>query len=523
MNLENITDLVCGSPWELVWLAPLLPLLAAAGIALRMLLGHDKGDLAEPLTARLAVLAAFLSLLVLLRIDLAVLQSGLPGQVRTADWLSSGSMSIAVSFTLDALSLAFATLVALISTLTLMFSRSYLHREIGFHRFFMAMSLFVSGMLLIVLAGNVVLAFVGWELAGVSSWMLIGYAYQRPTATGNALRAILSNRVGDAGFMLGISLALIWLGSVEWSAILQTQHMGTLSSGLLALGFVVAALAKSGQIPFSPWIARALEGPTPSSAIFYGALMVHAGVYLLIRLEPLLRHAPALMSLIAIIGLLTALYGYFSGLTQTDVKSALMFATTTQVGLMFFACGMGWFTLAAWHMGLHASWRAWQFLASPAYMHLIGNSTRPAPAWLRNKTRFYTAALQRFWLENLGDALLVRPTQQLARDVRNLDDNIVSRLVGMPKSAVVPAFIRASGEDMNRDQTARGSGLAGSFLQWVAQKLHDFESRLLFQGNDGHLSRILAQVGEYLLAVEGLLTQPRYMLMLVMATLVVIL
>ena len=522
MNLVNTLDLI--------WLIPLLPFLASAAIALRMLLGQDKGDRAEPATARLAILGAFMALLLLLLIDVAALQHGLPGHVLVASWFSSGFVSIPLSFTVDALSLAFATLVALIATLTLMFSRNYLHREIGFHRFFMAMSLFLSGMLLIVLAGNVALTFVGWELAGISSWMLIGYAYERPTSTGNALRAILSNRVGDAGFILGISLSLIWLGTVEWPGLLQAKQLGTLSSGLLALGFVIAALAKSAQIPFSPWIARALEGPTPSSAIFYGALMVHAGVYLLIRMEPLLRHAPALMSLIAAIGLLTALYGYFTGLTQTDVKSALMFATTTQVGLMFFACGMGWFSLAAWHMGLHASWRAWQFLASPSYMHLMGGPTRPAPAWLRNKTWFYTAALQRFWLENLGDALLVRPTQQLARDVRNLDDNIVSRLVGMPESAVVPAFIVASGaemvtgkEELNREQAVRGSGLAGALLEWVAQKLHAFESRLLFQGNDSRLSRIIALIGEYLLAVEGLLTQPRYMMMLVMATLVVIL
>ena len=124
----------------------------------------------------------------------------------------------------------------------------------------------------------------------------------------------------------------------------------------------------------------------------------------------------------------------------------------------------------------------------------------------------------------------MRPTQQLARDVRNLDDNIVSRLVGMPESAVVPAFIVASGaemvtgkEELNREQAVRGSGLAGALLEWVAQKLHAFESRLLFQGNDSRLSRIIALIGEYLLAVEGLLTQPRYMMMLVMATLVVIL
>ncbi|MFA5242088.1 MAG: proton-conducting transporter membrane subunit [Sulfuricella sp.] len=505
------------------WLIPLLPLLGAAGIALRILSGSDKGDLAEPLSARIAIYCAGTALLLLLGLDILALFEGVPGHVRVGTWFSSGAINLPVSFMLDALSLPIATLVAFIATFTLMFSRNYLHREAGFHRFFLGMSLFTAGMLLIVLAGNVALTFAGWELAGVSSWMLIGYAYDRPTASINALRAIVTNRIGDAGFILGISLAFIWLGSVEWPSLLHANQLGTLSAGLLALGFVVAALAKSAQVPFSPWIARALEGPTPSSAIFYGALMVHAGVYLLIRMEPLLRQAPALMSLIAVLGLLTALYGYFSGLTQSDVKSALMFATTTQVGLMFLACGMGWFTLAAWHLGLHASWRAWQFLASPSYMHLMGGPTRAAPAWLQGKQKLYTAALQRFWLEHLSDWLLVRPTQQLARDVRNLDDNVVSRLVGLPESAVVPAFKVASGEEMNQDKIVRGSGLAGAFLEWAALKLHRFESRLLFQGGDSRLSRTLAHIGSYLLAMEGLLSQPRYLLLLIMATLVVIL
>ncbi|MFA7239729.1 MAG: proton-conducting transporter membrane subunit [Sulfuricellaceae bacterium] len=509
---------------KLAWLIPLLPLLAAAGIALRILGGWDKGDLAEPPSARIAIYCVGMALLLLLALDGMAFTGGAPGQVRSGVWLSSGDIVLPISFTLDALALSIATLVAFIATIVLVFSRSYLHREVGFHRFFLGMSLFVSGMLLIVLAGNVVLTFVGWELAGVSSWMLIGYAYERTTATANALRAIVTNRFGDAGFILGIALALIWLGSVEWPDLLRAHQLGTLSAGLLALGFVVAALAKSAQAPFSPWIARALEGPTPSSAIFYGALMVHAGVYLLVRMEPLLRQAPALMSLIAALGLLTALYGYFSGLTQTDVKSALMFATTTQVGLMFLACGLGWFTLAAWHLGLHAGWRAYQFLASPSYMHLIGGApTRVAPAWLRNRQRLYTAALQRFWLEALGDWLLVRPTQQMARDVRNLDDNVVSRLVGLPESAGVPAFLSASGEEMNKNQVVRGSGLAGALLEWSALKLHHFEARLLFQSGDSRLNRMLTRIGAYLLAAEGLLSQPRYLLLLIMATLVVIL
>ncbi len=492
-----------------VWLVPVLPLLAAALIGGRTLGGRAQGDAAERPTARLATGAGGLVLLLLLALDAVALASGAPGQVELGSWFASGAFRVPVSFTLDGLSLPLATLAAFVGWLTLRFSVNYLHREAGFHRFFLALCLFLAGMQLILLAGNAVLAFVGWELAGISSWLLIGYAYDRPTATGNALRAFVTNRVGDAGFLAGILLAALWLGTVEWPGITAPGRLGTLPAGILALGFVTAALAKSAQVPFSPWIARALEGPTPSSAIFYGSLMVHAGVYLLLRLEPLLVQAPAVMALVAALGLLTALYGWLGGLTQTDVKSTLLFATTTQVGLMFLACGLGWFTLAAWHLGLHALWRAYQFLLSPAYMHLVHGPAKHAPSWIARRQSLYTAALQRFWLEPLSEWLLVRPTRGIARDVRALDDSVVSRLVGLP--------------DEDTQGVAHGRGVAGRLLAWSAARLHHFEARLVLQEGGGPLARLLRQVGGYLTVVEALLERPRYLLLLVMATFVVIL
>jgi NADH:ubiquinone oxidoreductase subunit 5 (subunit L)/multisubunit Na+/H+ antiporter MnhA subunit len=146
------------------------------------------------------------------------------------------------------------------------------------------------------MAGNAMLAFIGWELAGLSSYLLIAYAYDRPTATANATRVFVTNRIGDAGFIIAIVLSLFWVGGVEWPDILASSStLNTLQAGLIITCFLLAALVKSAQVPFAPWIARALEGPTPSSAIFYGALTVHAGLYLVIRLAPLLREIPELM------------------------------------------------------------------------------------------------------------------------------------------------------------------------------------------------------------------------------------
>ena len=505
-------------PPTLIALAPALPLLAALLITVLHLAGPARGEEGELLTAPLTMTAIIPAFAVILALGVQALFLGYPGQVHLGDWFASGTLHVPLSFTLDGLSLGFAAVTAFIALVTLKFSVNYMHREAGFHRFFIGMNLFAGGMLTVVLAGNAALVFVGWELMGFSSWLLIGYAYDRPTATANAQRAFLTNRVGDAGLVLGLALSFLWLGSLDWADMARgAARLPTLYVSLIALGFVTAALAKSAQIPFTPWITRALEGPTPSSAIFYGAVMIHAGVFLLARLEPVLAHTPGVMVLIGVLGALTALYGWLGGYVQTDVKSALLFAVVAQVGLMFLAIGLGWFQLAVWHAALHALWRAWQFLAAPSYMHLLDGATPPAPAWLLGQQRLYTAALQRFWLETLTDRLLTQPTRALARDMQAIDENVVSRLVGMPAAQRAAELLAEDRE------VVRGRGLAGGMLVWVADRLDRFEQRLVLQGGGGRLGQGLTRLGGWLKLVENLLEQPRYLLVLIMATVVVIL
>jgi len=254
--------------------------------------------------------------------------------------------------------------------------------------------------------------------------------------------------------------------------------------------------------------------------------MVHAGVYLLIRLEPLFHQAPSLLPLVAILGLATAIYGWLSGLTQTDVKSSLMFATTTQVGLMVLECGLGWFEMAAWHLALNAVWRAYQFLHAPAFLYLTTEPARPVPNWLRKRTGLYNAALQRFWLDPATDWLLVQPTQQLARDVQTFDDEVVDRLAGLP--AQTNAMSSISNKDGREGSVSFRwvspvSGLLGILLDSLADLLHWIEQRLVLRGGGEGLQAGIRHLGSFLLQIEHLLSQPRYLLLLIMATLVVIL
>ena len=498
---------------DLVWLVPVLPLLAAAVTGLRVVLGGARGDAGEPLTARLGALGALGGLLTLLGIDLVALLDGAPGLRVFGTWFASGRWQGGISFLLDGLSLPLATLAALIGWLAMRFSANYLHREAGFHRFHIVLGVFLAGIQLVFLAGNGLLAFVGWEMCGISSFLLIGYAWHRPLATGNALFAFAANRGGDAGFLVGLGFAAAWLGSFDWPVLTGTD-LPMLTARLMVIGFVIAALAKSAQLPFTPWIARALEGPTPSSAIFYGSIMVHAGVYLLLRLSPLLAQVPDVMAGIVLAGALTAVYAWLCGLVQTDVKSGLIFATVFQVGLMFVAIGLGWTTLATVHLCLHASWRAWQFLLAPSWLTLTQGAPKPAPAWLRRWPLLYTAAVKRFWLDRLAIVLVVRPTEAFGRDLRNFDERFVDRALGE----------QGRGKPQREDRPlVVGDGLAGRALAAAAEHLQRLELRLSLRGRGGLAEQLLRRFGGYLRIVENLLEQPRYLMMAVMATFVVIL
>ena len=504
-----------------VWLIPLVPLLAAAWIALGYIFKMNRGEAGEAQTSQTALTASALSLLLILALDVFALLYGTPGQIKYGPWLESGDYQVFISFTLDALGLVMTTLMALISLLTIKFSVNYLHREAGYQRFFISLCVFNSAMILITLAGNAVLTLVGWKLAAVSSYLLIAYAPDRATATANANQAFITNRIGDGGFILAISLSFIWLGSVEWPDILlHKTDLSSLHIGLIAGGFLLAALVKSALFPFSTWITKALEGPTPSSAIFYGSLMVHAGIYLIIRLQPLFIMDGVLLPLLVLIGLITFAYGFLSGLVQTDVKSALIFSVISQVGIMLTLCGLGLFDWAAVYLVLHAVWRAYQFLHAPSYMQLMSRPTRPVSLLIGQWRWLYTASLQRFWLDKLTNWMLVNPVRKLAREARSFDEKVVNKVVGLPGQASTLSSL----DQLESESTiGKGRGIAGSLMEWLANKLGWFEEHLVLHGGGKGMSKVIHHLGGYVLKIEVLLSQPRYLVILIIATFMVIL
>lgn len=512
----------------LVAVIPAMPLASALALGFAILTGRVEGERSEFTSMSLAFGAAALSALALAAAAAARWLAILPSHIVLGRWIECGRFQAAVSFSLDNLSLGFSALIAVAGLLVLQFARSYLHREPGFHRFFLVLSLFIGAMHLLALGGNVAITFLGWELAGVCSYLLIVYAHDRPIAADNATYAFVINRIGDAAFVLGLVLSFLWVQNLEWPHLVRsTAAFGTLHPSVLALCFLVAAMTKSAQIPFTPWITGALEGPTPSSALFYGTLLVHTGIYLILKLQPLLESLPGVMALLAVSGACTALYGYFCGLTQHEIKSALMFSTVAQVGLMFLACGLGWWTLATVHLFCHAIVRLDQFLNAPSVLHrTINQPVRPVAAWWGRHRPLYIASLHRLWLEALIARLGIQPVSRLATDLSRFERNIIEKGVGLPVPAVSTLSSLAAWEERRlAADTGTGpdkreiSGLLGYLTHHLAAGLHWFEEKLVLQGVGNDLWRAGRRVGHALAAFEQLLREPRYLLLIVLITL----
>jgi NADH:ubiquinone oxidoreductase subunit 5 (subunit L)/multisubunit Na+/H+ antiporter MnhA subunit len=513
-------------------LIPLLPFIASALIGIGQVSGILSGEASESTTAIIATWAISMSCLLALVLLGADLLGKNAGALNIGQWLDSDTLHIPVNFITTGFNTVLVALFSLLLVIIMRFSINYMHRESGFHRFFFILSLFASGMLLLVLSGNAVGTFFGWEIAGLCSYLLIAYAYNRPVAAINATRVFITNRIGDAGFILGTGLCYAWTDSINWNDLnAASVQMSTSEATGIALCFAVAAFAKSAQLPFTPWLARALEGPTPSSAVFYGAVMVHAGVYLVCLLKPVFEQAPFAMAVLAIVGCTTAIYSFIVGLTQTDIKSSLVFATSGQLGLIFLECGLGFWELAVWHLCTHAIVRGYLFLTAPSLMHNVpGNPIRPVTPAIARLRWAYIASVQRFWLDQITDWTLVRPIRRLAHDLNYFDDHIIDQIMGVPAPTIrtissiaqLEEKILGARLDNEIDEFAQGSGLAGKLTEWFATLMHWFEDHFVLRNIGKDTNGYGRKLGYAANKFEQLILRPRYLVLFVFITLLVV-
>lgn len=302
-----------------------------------------------------------------------------PTSITLFHWLPVDRINADFVLHVDPLSLVMTMIITGVGFLIHVYSIGYMDHEEDYARYFACMNLFVFSMLLLVLAGHLLLLFVGWEGVGLASYLLIGYYYFRPAAASAATKAFVVNRIGDLGLLLGLLLTFHLFGTGDIATINQQVSQqfqaGATIITILTLLYFVGATGKSAQIPLQTWLPDAMEGPTPVSALIHAATMVTAGVYLVVRMHPVFMLSPTTLYVIGIIGGVTSLYAALCAVGQTDLKRVLAYSTVSQLGLMFLACGVGGFYTAMFHLTNHAFIKALLFLSAGNVIHMMRGVT----------------------------------------------------------------------------------------------------------------------------------------------------
>ena len=358
-------------------LSPLLctiPLLPLAGAAINGFFGRQSSKKAITAVALFFCGAAFF-VAVLIAANFS--SASAPYSFRLAHWLRSGSFSVDFDFYLDQLSLVMLLVVTGVGFLIHVYSVGYMWDDDGYYRFMSYMNLFMFFMLTLVLAKNYLVMFIGWEGVGLASYLLIGYWFTKDSAAAAGKKAFIVNRIGDFGFLIALFLIIKHFGSLDFTHVftaVRSLPAETGGAGLMAIGLLlmVGAAGKSAQIPLYVWLPDAMEGPTPVSALIHAATMVTAGVYMVARSSAIFERAPMAMTVVAIIGTLTALFAATIGIAQTDIKKVLAYSTVSQLGYMFMACGVGAFSAGIFHLMTHAFFKGLLFLAAGSVIHGIG-------------------------------------------------------------------------------------------------------------------------------------------------------
>src|SRR3984885_837564 len=355
-----------------LWLIPVLPL---AGAAINGFLGKKSSRTAVTTVGLVFSGAAFAwALSVALRFS----SFDLPYREFVAQWIRSGSFNADFALYLDQLSLVMLLVVTGVGFLIHIYSVGYMWDDPSYYRFFAYLNLFMFFMLTLILANNYLLMFIGWEGVGLASYLLIGFWFTKDSAASAGKKAFIVNRIGDFGFLIALFLIIQHFGSLNFTQVFaQVQPLApeTASAGLLtAIGILlmVGACGKSAQIPLYVWLPDAMEGPTPVSALIHAATMVTAGVYMVSRSHIIFERAPVALTVVAVIGTLTAFFAATLGMAQTDIKKVLAYSTVSQLGYMFMACGVGAFSAGIFHLMTHAFFKGLLFLAAGSVIHAVG-------------------------------------------------------------------------------------------------------------------------------------------------------
>ncbi len=350
---------------KLVVLVPLLPLI---GVLINGLFGSRIRGRAHLIAVSASGLSCLVAFLVFFR---AVSGGRLDWDIYS--WLNVGDFQVPIGLLVDPLSAVMMLVVTFVGFLIHVYSIGYMHDDRGYARFFTYLNLFMFSMLVLVLANNYLLMFLGWEGVGLCSYLLIGFWYEKKSASDAGKKAFVVNRIGDAGFLLGLFLIWSTFGSLKYAEVFKAVDpaLGTGIYTAITLLLFVGATGKSAQLPLYVWLPDAMEGPTPVSALIHAATMVTAGVYMVARSHPLYDLAPFSLEVVAWVGALTAVFAATIALVQNDIKRVVAYSTISQLGYMFLGAGAGAYASGIFHLGTHAFFKALLFLGAGSVIHSL--------------------------------------------------------------------------------------------------------------------------------------------------------
>src|SRR5712692_6770506 len=353
-----------------LWLIPVFPFL---GFLINGLFGRR---MSKPMVNVFAIGSVALSFAWAVKTLLTLGALETPYVEHYFTWIQSGALNIGVDFAVDRLTAVMLMVVTGVGLLIHIYSVGYMAHEGGYHRFFSYLNLFMFFMLVLVLAENFLLLFVGWEGVGLCSYLLIGFYFLEKFATDAGNKAFIVNRIGDFGFALALFLIFRQFGTLDFAQVFSAAKPMPVESGLgtltgISLLLLVGATGKSAQIPLYVWLPDAMAGPTPVSALIHAATMVTAGVYMTARSATLFLHAPIAMDTVAIIGLATAFFAATIGLAQNDIKKVFAYSTVSQLGYMFLGAGVGAFSAGIFHLMTLAFFKALLFLGAGSVIHAL--------------------------------------------------------------------------------------------------------------------------------------------------------
>jgi NADH-quinone oxidoreductase subunit L len=358
-------------PNLLLWLIPLLPLTGAA------VNGFFGRRFSKKTVAGVALFFSGAAFLLALRVLLSFSSLTLPYVEPGISWIRSGDFHVNFAFYLDQLSLLMLMVVTGVGFLIHIYSVGYMWDDEGFYRFFAYLNLFMFFMLMLILANNYLVMFIGWEGVGLASYLLIGFYFLKDSAAAAGKKAFITNRIGDFGFLIALFLMIQHFGSLDFQRVaagvsqLPAEVAGAGVLTAIGILLMVGAAGKSAQLPLYVWLPDAMEGPTPVSALIHAATMVTAGVYMVSRSHVIFDKAPTALLVVVIIGTLTALFAATIGIAQTDIKKVLAYSTVSQLGYMFMACGVAAYSAGVFHLMTHAFFKGLLFLGSGSVIHAL--------------------------------------------------------------------------------------------------------------------------------------------------------